>query len=217
MKLSRRLSLCAKYTDGFMNLADIGTDHALLPIVCVKNGYVSKAQAIDNKRGPFVIAFSNVKRYNQQEKIKVKLSDGISEIDDDTDVVVIAGMGGDLISQILLKDNKKNVKRFILQPNNNPESIRSILKDINFKIFDELVFEDQKKIYDVIVIEKGESNLSDLEITFGPINLNSKPHYFKKRLSKEYDYLKLIIKNVENEDEKAKIMWRLNQIEEVLE
>jgi len=217
MKLSRRLSLCAKYTDGFMNLADIGTDHALLPIVCVKNGYVSKAQAIDNKRGPFVIAFSNVKRYNQQEKIKVKLSDGISEIDDDTDVVVIAGMGGDLISQILLKDNKKNVKRFILQPNNNPESIRSILKDINFKIFDELVFEDQKKIYDVIVIEKGESNLSDLEITFGPINLKSKPHYFKKRLSKEYDYLKLIIKNVENEDEKAKIMWRLNQIEEVLE
>ena len=112
MKLSRRLSLCAKYTDGFLNLADIGTDHALLPIVCVKNGYVMKAQAIDNKRGPFVIAFSNVKRYKQEERITVKLSDGISEIDDDTDVVVIAGMGGDLISQILEKDDKKNVKRF---------------------------------------------------------------------------------------------------------
>lgn len=216
MKLSRRLSLCAKYTDGFMNLADIGTDHALLPIVCVMKGYVSKAQAIDNKRGPFVIAFSNVKKYNQQEKIKVKLSDGISEIDDDTDVVVIAGMGGDLISQILLKDNKKNVKRFILQPNNNPETIRGILKEIEYKVFDELVFEDQKKIYDVIVIEKGRSDLSEDEVTFGPINLKSKPHYFMKRLTKEYEYLKLVIKNVENEEEKLKLLSRLNQIEEVL-
>jgi len=216
MKLSRRLSLCAKYTDGFINLADIGTDHALLPIVCVKNGYVMKAQAIDNKRGPFVIAFSNVKRYNQQDKISVKLSDGISEIDDDTDVVVIAGMGGDLITQILLKDDKKNVKRFILQPNNNPESIRKILNDIHYKIYDELVFEDQKKIYDIIVIEKGDSLLNDDQITFGPINLESKPHYFIKRLTKEYDYLKLVLKNVEKKEEMIKLQARLNQIEKVL-
>ncbi len=216
MKLSRRLSLCAKYTDGFLNLADIGTDHALLPIVCVKNGYVAKAQAIDNKRGPFVIAFSNVKRYNQQDKIKVKLSDGISEIDEDTDVVVIAGMGGDLISQILLKDDLKQVKRFILQPNNNPEAIRSILQRINYRIFDELVFEDQKKIYDLIVIEKGESNLTNMEITFGPINLKSKPHYFTKRLQKEYEYLQLIVKNLENPSDKTKLVARLNLIEEVL-
>ncbi|AIO19009.1 tRNA (adenine(22)-N(1))-methyltransferase [Candidatus Izimaplasma bacterium HR1] len=216
MKLSRRLSLCAKYTDGFLNLADIGTDHALLPIVCVKNGYVIKAQAIDNKRGPFVIAFSNVKRYNQQDRISVKLSDGISEIDEDTDVVVIAGMGGDLISQILSKDDKKNVKRFILQPNNNPEIIRAILKSINYKIYDELVFEDQKKMYDIIVIEQGESDLTEIEIEFGPINLKNKSHYFLKRLNKEYEYLKLVVKNVENIVEKEKIKTRLNQIEEVL-
>ena len=216
MKLSRRLSLCANYTDGFMNLADIGTDHALLPIICVKNGYVLKAQAIDNKRGPYVIAFSNVKRYNQQDKITVKLSDGISKIDDDTDVVVIAGMGGELISQILLKDDRKNVKRFILQPNNNPEIIRSILKDINYKIFDELVFEDQKKTYDILVIEQGESNLSNKEIIFGPVNLSKKPHYFIKRLEKEYNYLKLILKNVENELESAKLKERITLIEEVL-
>ena len=123
MKLSKRLSLCAKYTEGFINLADIGTDHALLPITCIQSGYVNKAQAIDNKKGPFVIAYSNVKKNNLTDRIKVKLSDGISEIDDDTDVVVIAGMGGELISKILQKDDKKQVKRFILQPNNNVEII----------------------------------------------------------------------------------------------
>lgn len=216
MKLSRRLTLCAKYTDGFLNLADIGTDHALLPIICVKNGYVLKAQAIDNKRGPFVIAYSNVKRYEKSEKITVKLSDGISEIDDDTDVVVIAGMGGDLISQILLKDNRKQVKRFILQPNKKTEDIRRILKDINYKIVDELVFEDQKKIYDIIVIEKGYTPLTKNEILFGPINLIAKPYYFVKRLTKEKDYLRLVIKNIVNDEEKAELVKRLNQIEEVL-
>jgi tRNA (adenine22-N1)-methyltransferase len=216
MKLSKRLSLCAKYTDGFVNLADIGTDHALLPIVCVNNGYVLKAQAIDNKRGPFVIAYSNVKRYEKTDKITVKFSDGISEIDDDTDVVVIAGLGGDLISQILLKDDTKQVKRFILQPNKKTEDIREILKDINYKIVDELVFEDQKKIYDIIIIEQGISNLTKNEIIFGPVNMVRRPHYFLERLTKEKDYLYRIIENVENDEEKAVLTNRLSQIEEVL-
>jgi len=216
MKLSRRLTLCAKYTDGFLNLADIGTDHALLPIVCVNNGYVLKAQAIDNKRGPFVIAYSNVKRHEKTDKITVKLSDGISEIDDDTDVVVIAGMGGDLISQILLKDDKKQVKRFILQPNKKTEDIRNILDEINYKIVDELVFEDQKKIYDIIVIEKGKTSLTENEILFGPVNMSRKPYYFVKRLTKEKDYLKLVIENIENDEEKIALVKRLKQIEEVL-
>ncbi len=216
MKLSKRLVLCAKYTEGFINLADIGTDHALLPIIAVKNGYVQKAQAIDNKKGPYLVAYNNVKRYHQTDKIKVKLSDGIGEIDEDTDVVVIAGMGGELIASILEKDNKKDVKRFILQPNNNPESIRRILPIINYKIVDELVFEDQKKTYDIIVIEQGISDLTGKEITFGPVNIKTKSVYFKRRLQKELDYLCIVVKNVENVDEMRKIKERIMLIKEVL-
>ena len=68
MSLSKRLLACAQYTDGFMKLADIGTDHALLPIYCINEGYVSQALAIDNKEGPYVIAYSNVKKNDLNHK-----------------------------------------------------------------------------------------------------------------------------------------------------
>ena len=127
MSLSKRLFTCARYTDGFVKLADIGTDHALLPIHCINEGYVLNALAIDNKEGPYVIAFSNVKKQGLEDKISVILSDGIKDIDDDVDVVVISGMGGSLISDILQKDPVRNVKRFVLQPNNDSKSIRKII------------------------------------------------------------------------------------------
>ena len=73
MKISKRLSTCLKYTEGFNKLADIGTDHALLPINAVTLGYVSSAQAIDNKQGPFVIAYSNVLKYELNDKVEVIL------------------------------------------------------------------------------------------------------------------------------------------------
>lgn len=216
MKISKRLESCARYTDGFLNLADIGTDHALLPILCVKQGYVYKAQAIDNKEGPFVIAFSNVKKHDLLDKIKVVLGDGISKIADDTDVVVVSGMGGELIANILKKDSAKNVKRFILQPNNNAEAIRRILPEIGYFIIDELVLEDQKKIYDIIVLEKGESHLSEEQMTFGPVNLRFKPHYFIKKLNMEVVHLDSIRTNIKDPIELKRIDERITSIKEVL-
>ena len=102
MKISKRLSTCLKYTEGFNKLADIGTDHALLPINAVTLGYVSSAQAIDNKQGPFVIAYSNVLKYELNDKVEVILGDGIKKIDSDVDCVVISGMGGSLAGLFLL-------------------------------------------------------------------------------------------------------------------
>jgi tRNA (adenine22-N1)-methyltransferase len=200
-----------------MNLADIGTDHAMLPILAVKQGNVMKAQAIDNKEGPFVIAMSNVYRYKLKNKIKVVLADGISKIDDDTDVVVIAGMGGELITNILTKDNTKDVKRFILQPNNNAHLIRESLMDIGYYIFDEIVLEDQGKIYDILVIEKGDSTLTEKQVMFGPLNLEYKPHFFIKRLEKELNKLSKVLPNISNVVEKEKALNRINLIKEVLQ
>ena len=193
IKLSLRLLTCARYTDGFMNLADIGTDHALLPIHAINEGYVLKAQAIDNKEGPFVIAYANVKRQSLSDKIKVVKADGLSKIDDDTDVVVIAGMGGKLIKDIMLKDSLKNVKRFVLQPNNDTKKVREMLKEINFRIIDELVIKDGRKYYDIIVIESGESNLTSFECEFGPINLKTKPFFFQERVEKEMAKLNRVL------------------------
>lgn len=216
MNLSKRLEACCFYTDGFLNLADIGTDHAQLPIAAIKRGYVSKAQAIDNKHGPYVIAFANVKKWEVEDKIKVILGNGLEKIEEDTDVCVIAGMGGELISEIITSHPTKNIKRFILQPNNNSDKIRMVLPSIGFKIKDELVLEDQNKIYEVIVLEKGESVLTEEEILYGPINLKQRPFYFLKKIQQEIIQTEYVITKVTDEQEKTQLNTKLNKLKEML-
>ncbi len=214
LDLSKRLYACARYTDGFLELADIGTDHALLPIHAIKEGYVTKALAIDNKEGPFVIAYSNVKKRDLQDKITVIKGDGIEKITDTTDVVVIAGMGGRLIKEILTKHSTRNVKRFILQPNNEADKVREILSLINYRIVDELVMKENHKYYDILVIEQGPSNLTSFEVMFGPINLKQKPFYFIERLDKEITKLNKVIPNIPTDQQKVSVLARIKLLEE---
>ena len=61
-----------------------------------------------------------------------------------------------------------------------------------------------------------DEDLSEKEILFGPVNIVRKPHFFVERLSREREYLKLVISNIEHDNEKANLVTRLNQIEEVL-
>ncbi len=216
MKISKRLSTCLKYTEGFNKLADIGTDHALLPINAVTLGYVSSAQAIDNKQGPFVIAYSNVLKYELNDKVEVILGDGIKKIDSDVDCVVISGMGGSLVSDIILKDDKQNIKRLILQPNNDSNLVRKAIVEIGFHIVDELVFSDNHKTYDLIVADIGAVQYSEFELEFGPINLKEKPYFFIRRIEKEMVKLNKVLPYITTQSRKTDIIARLKLLEEVI-
>jgi tRNA (adenine22-N1)-methyltransferase len=216
MKLTKRLLACAKYTDGFNTLADIGTDHAYLPIYCVTQGYVSNALAIDNKEGPFVVAYSNVKKERLQDRIQVILGDGLNKITDQVDVVVVSGMGGYVIKTILEQDPHRNVKRFILQPNNAAHEIRASLENLHLKIIDELVIKDQNRYYDILVLESGSQPLSDLEIRFGPLNLKQKPFYFMERIEKEISKLEKLAKKLDNHEDQAQVLSQIEGYKKVL-
>jgi tRNA (adenine22-N1)-methyltransferase len=217
MRLSKRLEVCVSFTDGFLNLADIGTDHAQLPIAAIQRGYVSKAQAIDNKYGPYVTAFSTVKKWEMEQKIKVILGDGLEKIEDDTDVCVIAGMGGDLIRDILTAHSTKNIKRFILQPNKDAFKIRSMLTDINFKIKDELVLEEQNKIYDVMILERGNEDLTEDEILYGPVNIKQKPFYFLKKMNQEIIRTEFILSQKTDDTDRQILEHKLAKLKELLQ
>ncbi|MFK5882755.1 MAG: class I SAM-dependent methyltransferase [Candidatus Izemoplasma sp.] len=216
MVLSKRLNTCLQYTRGFSLLADIGTDHAYLPIEAVNKGFVDKVLAIDNKEGPYVVALSNVLKANLSPKIKVILGDGLNKITDEVDVVVISGMGGKLISDIIIKDNLLNVKRLILQPNSDSFYIREVLKDIGFYIVDELYLSENTKYYEVLVLERGVKDYSKLEIKFGPYNLINKPYLFVKNITDQLDYLKKVLPNIINEDKITDIKQKIISFEEVL-
>lgn len=217
MQLSKRLEACLSFTEGFMHLADIGTDHALLPIEAVLRGYVMDAIGIDNKYGPFLQAKRNVSKYQLEPRVTLRLGDGLDKITDETEVVVISGMGGELIASILSEGNLRNVKRFILQPNRNVPVVRETIVSLGFTIIDEIVLEDSNKFYDIIVIERGKANYTKEEITYGPINLIGRPYYFTKRLQKELEQYKSIVSGLEPGDRRSELQQLIKELEGILD
>lgn len=211
---SKRIECIASKVPLDSNLADVGCDHGYLIIEAYLNGKVNKAIAIDNKKGPLESAKSNISKYLYLD-VRYSLSSGINDIDDDTNAIVIAGMGGLLINSIIaegIKLNKVNDKQtFILEPNRNCYEVRKYLIDNKFLIIDEEVVYDQKKYYEIIVCKKTDEKLtlSDDELFFGPILLKNKTEVFKNKYKEEIEKLKKIYNNQET------IKQKIERIEKV--
>jgi len=216
MELSKRLEACLHYTVGFLHLADIGTDHAFVPIEAVLRGHVQDAIAIDNKFGPYLQALNNVKKYMLKDRIKVRLGEGLEKIGEDTDVVVISGLGGELIAKILQDGDHKNVKRFVLQSNRNADVVRKTAMELGYHIADELVVEDAQKYYDVMVIERGRESYNHDQLEFGPINLVQRPYHFIQRLDHQIVQYHKILKNVETKERQDEIKRQIKRLEDII-
>ncbi|MDD3260875.1 MAG: class I SAM-dependent methyltransferase [Oscillospiraceae bacterium] len=153
LKLGGRLQLCASFVRQGTRLCDVGTDHAYLPIWLVLNGCVSSALACDVREGPLETARANVLHYGLQQKISLRLSDGLKKISSqEADDIVIAGMGGDLISRIAtetawVKDPKK---RLILQPMTKPVRLRTAMAQSGFSLLREEAAFDDHRVYTVM-------------------------------------------------------------------
>ena len=94
VKLNKRLNAVASLVEENKSVIDIGCDHALLSIYIAQNKNPIKVIASDNKNGPLVKAKENVKYYQVEKQVKIKLGDGVDPIEDDIDTIVISGMGG---------------------------------------------------------------------------------------------------------------------------
>ena len=113
MRISNRLEALTFFVPYNSKVIDVGTDHALLPIYLIENDLVcNPIIASDNKYGPLETAKKNIAMYDLQSKISLCLSDGLKEVESDFDCVIIAGMGGSLISKILNDSNDKLLKYF---------------------------------------------------------------------------------------------------------
>lgn len=175
--------------------ADVGTDHAYLPIYLAENNLIFHAVAADINRGPLLRAKVNIKKYNLEEKIDTCLSDGFEELDGNSfDTASIAGMGGILIARILEKAPRG--KLYILQPMRDAHFLRAYLSSNGFELVDEKLAEEGNKIYTVIAVRDGKGVLSEKELYLGKL-LKKDPLFekFRTRLSnkykKKYEGLKL--------------------------
>lgn len=194
--MNKRLNACLSYLKDINTVMDIGTDHAYLPIEAIKQGLVKNAYAIDNKKGPLMLAEENILKYGLKDKITAVLADGIDTLSEDVDAVVIAGMGGKMIHDILKGKSYLNVKRFILQPNNHPQLVRTLTKNNALKIVDELIVVDQNIPYNIIVLEQGKQALSDKALWISEILFERRDEVYKKMLEEEYVFLEKLLESV---------------------
>ncbi|MDO5398987.1 MAG: class I SAM-dependent methyltransferase [bacterium] len=138
--------------------ADIGTDHAYVPIELIKRGICTKVIASDVRQGPVDIAKDNIRKHETSDKIEVRTGSGLSvlapgEVDD----IIIAGMGGELICDIIKSDYETAVKsRLILQPMNSQYELRHYLIENGFKIVSEDISVEGFKVYNLIIAESGK-------------------------------------------------------------
>ena len=196
MKISKRLKTLGEMIDSKDIILDVGCDHALLDVFCIKEKKCKKAYASDNKSGPLEKAKENIEFYNLKEKIETILSDGIEVVPEDVNTIVISGMGGRSIEQILTsnKDNLKKVDYMCLSPNNEYERVRKTIMKIGYSIVEEIIIEDKKHFYLLVKTKKGKTNYSKKELKYGPILLRNKTKLFKGYLEKEKQKKQLIYK-----------------------
>jgi len=153
LKPCGRLSLCAEMVREGSRLADIGTDHAYLPIELCLDGRIPCALACDINPLPLRSAQENITRYGLSEKIQTRLSDGLKKVrSDEVDDIVIAGMGGELIRDILAAApwTKNGEKHLVLQPMTHHEDLVYWLYENGFEIISQKAVLDEGKYYTVL-------------------------------------------------------------------
>lgn len=156
-QLGPRLSACAAYVRENHILADIGTDHAYLPVWLLKNDRIPRAIAVDLRPGPLARAQQTLEKYGETHRVRLMLSDGLDALQPgEAQDIVIAGMGGELILRILSADPACIQKdtSLILQPMTAAYALRKGLASLKLGITSETAVLDSGKVYSVMTVRQ---------------------------------------------------------------
>lgn len=226
MQLSKRLRSVASFVTEGNRLADIGTDHGYIPIFLVKEGIIPYAYAMDINRGPLLRADEHIQAEGLESKIETRLSNGMDKLNEnEADTVLIAGMGGTLIIDILERGKKvlNTVNELVLSPHSEWEEVRTYLLENSYEIIREEMLIDAGKYYIIIKAKKGSPvEYNKVELKYGRLLLEEKNQIMKEYLLKEKDKYLLILDNLDkNISDKAnersvEILGELKCVEEAL-
>ena len=205
MQLSTRLSALVQFVPQGSSVIDVGTDHAYIPIYLMQTGRAVRCLATDINAGPLKKAAHNMKLHGITD-IRLKQTNGLEGVTSaDGDVIMISGMGGYLIIDILehAKALVKGIKKLILQPQQDIEQVRRYLHQIGFQIETEDFVIDDEKYYTVIVAILGEERyVHDYDYVYGKCLIQKELPVFKEWLIKKEEKLVAIsetIKVIESE------------------
>lgn len=201
MNLSERLIHIINMIPKCNCLADIGTDHGFIPIYSVLNNISQKAIATDINKGPIKVANKNINRHDLHDKIETRVGAGLSPLNNsEADVIVIAGMGGVLISEIIESGIAiaRSSRCMILQPVQYPEVLRKYLLSSGFSIVDEDIVKDENKYYYIIKVENSPSEKYEREVYYytGKMLIQRRDPLVKEYISYKIKSLGEILSNL---------------------
>ncbi|MGI6704417.1 MAG: tRNA (adenine(22)-N(1))-methyltransferase [Clostridia bacterium] len=205
MRLTPRLSAIAAMVPGGSVVADIGTDHGYIPVFLIAGGKVRRAVASDVKIGPLDKARGVIRRHGLEDRIETRLGNGLEVLKPgEVDTIVIAGMGGMLIKDLLEAGRSalEGIKRLVLQPMNAQEVVREWLSRNGYEICDETLAREKERVYQIIAAMPGERPIED-------------PFYFeigKALIEKRHPLLPFLLEK--KEKEYKKIIAGLNRAEQ---
>ncbi len=203
INLSERLKRVADFLPQNSRMADIGSDHAYLPVYAVLGKKADFAIAGELNEGPFISANQTVHTYGLENQIKVRQGNGLNVIaKGEVNTIVIAGMGGSLIQSILEAGQDKLTPdmRLILQPNIGAFGLRKWLTSRQWQITAEDILEEDGHIYEIMTAHytKEPIAMKENEMLLGPWLLqNNTSPVFQKKWKAEAEKTKQILKDLD--------------------
>ncbi|MBB6286320.1 MULTISPECIES: tRNA (adenine(22)-N(1))-methyltransferase [unclassified Pseudomonas] len=181
--LSMRLERVAAHVPMGARLADIGSDHAYLPVALMRRGVIEAAVAGEVAITPFQAAERTVRENGLEQHVTVRLADGLAAIKpaDAITAISVCGMGGETIRDILEggKAHLRGHERLILQPNGGEQPLRHWLMENGYTLLDEELLRENRFYYEIIVAERTTPVIYSAEqLYFGPLQMQARSPVF---------------------------------------
>lgn len=200
----RRLEEIINLVEDNSIVADIGTDHGIVPYELIKSNKAKKVIASDISEKSLDKLREKLDYLDEPEKIILNVSDGLDNLNEyQVDTIIISGMGGNLIVDILNKniDVAKSANCLILGANNSLSVLRKFLHDNSFEIIEEVDLFENDKYYQIIKIKVGKQLFSnDYEYEFGKFLINNKSENLKQYIKQQIENKKTILSNISEKD-----------------
>jgi len=173
VELTNRLLLIANMVPKGHVVADIGTDHAYLPIYLIQEHISPKVIATEITWGPYRRALINVKKAGLQRFIEVRRGPGLRALSQgEAQTAVMAGMGGETIAGIIRDSGPvaDSLELMLLAPMRNQPDLRKQLFTMGFKIIDEDVAVEDSRYYEIMAVRRQPPDpFDDADIAVGPV------------------------------------------------
>lgn len=200
----RRLEEIINLVEDNSIVADIGTDHGIVPYELIKSNKAKKVIASDISEKSLDKLREKLDCLDEPEKIILNVSDGLDNLNEyQVDTIIISGMGGNLIVDILNKniDVAKSANCLILGANNSLSVLRKFLHDNSFEIIEEVDLFENDKYYQIIKVKVGKQLfLNEYEYEFGKFLIDNKSENLKQYIQQQVENKKIILSNISEKD-----------------